>query len=192
MKLNAKTIKNIIFYGFIIFLFTPYGANTKVKLIQGVSYVKSLLFAPSSAAVDERKPVNTFNVQLNAIKDAKSINLRDLKGNVIFLNYWATWCPPCRAEMPSIQSLYNDYKDKIAFVFITSDSEAKVSKFYSENNYQLPTYQLGSNPPSEISTRSLPTTFILDKNGKIVLRETGASNWNSSKSRALLDKLLQE
>ena len=190
MKINKKMIYNIIFFGFIIFLFTPYGLSTKAKLVQGITYVKSMLFSPSSEKIADRKQISSLNTELTAIYDANNMNLNELKGNVIFINYWATWCPPCVAEMPSIQSLYNDYKDKIAFVFITSDDKDKTTKFYEKNNYKLPTYNLTSAIAPEISTRSLPTTFIIDKNGKLALKETGASNWNSAKVRQLLDDLI--
>jgi thiol-disulfide isomerase/thioredoxin len=183
---------NILFFGFIIFLFTPYGASTKAKLSQGVTYLKSMVFSPKSTKVEDRIAINSLNLDLKGIYSASDINLNDLKGKVVFINYWATWCPPCRAEMPSIQSLYNDYKDKIAFVFLTTDEKSKVDKFYAENKYDLPTYNLNSNPPSELNTRSIPATFIIDKNGKLALKEMGASNWNSSKVRQLLDDLISE
>ncbi len=189
MKVTKKMISNIIFYGLIIFILTPYG---RPKFLQAVSYVKSAVISPSIAKESERTNSVNLNVKLTDLIGNEDINLSDLKGKVIFINYWATWCAPCRAEMPSIQKLYNDYKDKIAFVFITSDSKLKVTKFYLDNNYKLPTYNLITNPPNEINTNSLPTTFILDKKARIVARETGASNWNSSSVRKMLDRLLAE
>jgi thiol-disulfide isomerase/thioredoxin len=192
MKLTKKMIYNIIFFGFIIFLFTPYGKTTKAKILQGVTYVKSMLISPSVSSVENRVEVSSFNAELKGIYNANNMNLSEVKGNVVFLNYWATWCPPCVAEMPSVQSLYDDYKDKIAFVFITQDDLNKVDSFYKKKDYNLPTYNLMSAIAQEISTRSLPTTFIIDKKGKVALRETGASNWNSGKVRKLLDGLLAE
>lgn len=192
MKINRKMIYNIIFFGFIIFLFTPYGLSTKAKLIQGVAYIKSTLFSLSADKVEDRKLISSFNTKLTAIYNANDINLNELKGNVIFINYWGTWCAPCIAEMPSIQSLYNDYKNKVIFVFITSDSKIKTTEFYQKNNYSLPTYNLASEIAPEISTTSLPTTFIVDKNGKLALRGTGVSNWNSIKIRRILDDLISE
>ncbi|MEE9349654.1 MAG: TlpA disulfide reductase family protein [Flavobacteriaceae bacterium] len=192
MKFTKKMWSNILFFGFIIFLFTPYGASTKAKLIQGVTYVKTLIFAPSADEVINRKVISSLDLSLKGISYANDVNLASQKGKVIFINYWATWCPPCRAEMPSIQSLFNDYKDKVSFIFITSDDKSKVDKYYSENKYKLPTYNMLSNPASEINTRSLPTTFIIDKQGRLALKETGASNWNSGKVRKMLDDLINE
>lgn len=192
MKLSKKMIYNIIFYGFIIFLFTPYGSGARGKLIQGVSYIKSFVMPSKAIDISKRTAVSSLDFSLRAISNGNDFNLKDQKGKVILLNYWATWCPPCRGEMPTLQSLYNDYKDKIVFAFITSDDKLKVDKFYDENNYQLPTYNMMSNPSPEINTRTLPTTFIIDKEGKIAFKETGASNWNSSSVRKMLDTLIAE
>ncbi len=193
MKLTKKMIYNILFFGFIIFLFTPYGLSTRAKLTQGFTYVKSMLFSPKVTKVEDRIMISSLDTELTGIYDqTNDINLKELKGKVIFINYWATWCPPCVAEMPSIQSLYDDYKDKITFVFITSDDSVKVTNFYKKHKYNLPTYNLNSTIAPEISTRSLPTTFIIDKKGKLVLKETGAANWNSSKVRQMLDDLVAE
>ena len=192
MKLNKKTIQNILFYGFIIFLFTPYGSGTRGKLIQGVSYVKSFIIPSKAIDISKRTQISSLDLELHAIVSGNDFNLKDQKGKVILINYWATWCPPCRGEMPSLQSLYNNYKDKIIFVFLTQDEKTKVDKFYAENNYQLPTYNLMSNPAPEINTRTLPTTFIIDKQGKLAFKEVGASNWNSSSVRKMLDTLIAE
>jgi thiol-disulfide isomerase/thioredoxin len=189
MKISKKMIYNILFYGLIIFILTPYG---RPKFLQAISYVKSIIISPSIPEDENRIHISDMNLDLKGIANATDINLNDAQGKVIFLNYWATWCPPCRAEMPSIQQLYNDYKDKMVFVFITNEPKEKVVKYYSEKNHNFPTYSLLSNPAPEISTRSLPTTFIIDKQGKIVAKEIGASNWNSSGYRKMFDALLAE
>ena len=180
---------NILFYGLIIFILTPYG---RPKFIQVFSYVKSAVMPSKAIDISKRIQIVSLDLALRNVDNVSDFNLKDQKGKVILLNYWATWCPPCRDEMPSLQSLYNDYKDKIVFVFLTQDDKNKVAKFYAENNYQFPTYNLISNPSPEISTRTLPTTFIIDKNGKLAAKETGASNWNSSGVRKMLDGLLAE
>jgi len=191
MVFIKKNIFNILFFGFLIFLFTPYGTNTRAKLLQGVTFVKTLVFAPSASEASERETISSLDLQLKGIANATNINLNSLKGKVIFINYWATWCPACRAEMPSIQSLYNDYKDKVAFVFITSDEKSKVDTYYTKNNFNLPTYNLLTNPVDQINTQSLPTTFIIDKDGKLAMKEIGAVNWNSNAVRKMLNELIQ-
>ncbi len=192
MKFNRKTLSNILFFGFIIFLFTPFGLGTRAKLTQGFAYVKSFVFSPAVENSEERTSLDTYNVSLKGIASANDTNLESLKGKVIFINYWATWCPPCIAEMPMIKSLYTDYNDKIEFLFVTNEDEAKVSRFYTKHNYDFPTYNVMSKLPEQIDYATLPTTYILDKNGKVAVLEFGAANWNSNKIRKLLDDLIAE
>lgn len=190
MKLTKKTLYNILFFAFIIFLFTPYGLGIKSKLTQGVTYVKSFIFSPKVTNVEDRTELDIYDLKLKAISNANDVNLESFKGQVVFINYWATWCAPCRAEMPMLNKLYDDYKDKIVFLFITSDDNLKVDKYYTNNDYKFPTYNLLSSPPEQISTQSIPATFILDRQAKVALEEFGPSDWNSSKVRKLLDELL--
>ncbi len=192
MKITKKLLSNVLFYGVIIFLFTPYGKGARAKLIQGVSFAKSFVMPSKAIDISERQKTSSLSLSLKAIHTGEDFDLNDKKGNVILINYWATWCPPCIGEMPSLQNLYNDYKDKVTFVFLTSDKKEKVTKFYNDNNYNLPTYNMISIPSAEINTRSLPTTFIIDKNGKIAYKDTGASNWNSASVRNMLDDLIKE
>ncbi len=192
MEKIKKNISNILFFGFVVFLFTPYGLSTKTKLIAGVSSIKTFVWPLKPIAKQKRKTISTLNIPLKAIQHAKDVNVLEFKGKVIFINYWATWCPPCIAEMPSLQYLYNEYKDKVVFLFITSDSQKKVTDFYQTKQLMLPTYQLKKTLPKEINSNSLPTTYIIDKQGRIVLETTGASDWSSEKVKSLLDSVIAE
>tara|TARA_R110002073_G_scaffold72537_1_gene177387 strand:- start:383282 stop:383860 length:579 start_codon:yes stop_codon:yes gene_type:complete len=192
MTIKKKHIYNILFYGFILFLFTPYGLGTKAKLTEGITYVKSFIFPPSETAVNERKALDTYNVDLQGITNATDLNLETTKGKVVFINHWATWCAPCRAEMPSLQKLYDDYKDRVVFVFLTTDTKKVVDNFYESKEYNLPTYALNTSIPKQINTTSLPATFILDKQGKVYLEEFGPADWNSSHIRTMLDTLITQ
>lgn len=192
MQFNRKTISNILFFGFIIFLFTPFGLGTRAKLTQGITYVKTIFFSPSVKNIENRMTLDTYDLGLKGIVSAADVNLVSLKGKVVFINYWATWCPPCIAEMPMINSLYADYKDKLVFLFITTDNKEEVQRFYTKNGYKFPTYNQPSNGPEQLEVATIPTTFILDKEGKLALSEYGATNWNSDKIRDLLDNLIEE
>ena len=97
------------------------------------------------------------------------VNLNQLKGKVVIINLWATWCPPCLAEMPSLDQLYKDFSgnDKIVILSVDVDGNLKASgKFLAKRKYSLPLYQLNSTLPNGLSTKSIPTTIILDKSGK--------------------------
>ncbi len=153
-------------------------------------FQRQIAFSPSVNTVEESEKIDTYNWSLNGL-NTEDIHFSDLKGKVVFVNFWATWCPPCRAEMPMIQKLYNDYKDRVAFVFVTNENWPTVKKFYSKNSYNLPTYNSISSPPNKFSeTNSIPATYLLDKEGNILIKKTGAADWDSDKVRSLLDELI--
>ena len=182
MKLNKKMWSNIIFVIVIAALIYP---NSRAFIM------RQLAFAPSVSSVAKSPTLQDYNWQLQGLNTA-NINFESLKEEVVFVNIWATWCPPCRAEMPLIQKLYDDYKDKVKFVMVTSDTEQKVTSYYKEHSLDLPTYNMQTREPSLFTTRSIPATFIVSKNGKVVVSTVGAADWNSKKIRKLLDKLLSE
>ncbi|CAM1370872.1 TlpA family protein disulfide reductase [Tenacibaculum xiamenense] len=182
MKVTKKLVSNILFILVIALLLYP---PTKERIIRLVS------FAPSAIEKSERKVLTNYNWTLQGL-NTTSIEGSNLKGKVVFLNFWATWCPPCRAELPSIQKLYNDYKDKVDFVFITNEKWEEVKQYYKKEGYLLPTYSLRSKLPSMLETSSIPQTFIINGDGEIVVSKNGAANWNSNKIRELLTQLVSQ
>ena len=153
-------------------------------------FQRQIAFSPSVNEVEESEKIDTYNWSLNGL-NTDPINFKDLKGKVVFVNFWATWCPPCRAEMPMIQNLYNDYKDNVAFVFVTSENWVTVETFFKKHKYNLPTYNSVSVPPNKFTeTNSIPASYLLDKEGNILISKTGAADWDSGKVRNLLDKLI--
>lgn len=93
--------------------------------------------------------------------------------------------------MPSVQEFYDDYKDKVAFIFITSDDWQKVNTFYKKHNYDLPTFASAGNYPQELpSVSSIPRTFVIDKNGYLRVDKSGAADWNSESFRKQIDSFL--
>ena len=124
------------------------------------------------------------------------VRLSDLRGQPVLINIWATWCYPCRVEMPSINALYQDYQTKgLAIVAIATDQEGKpiVAPFLQA--YRL-TFPVLLDPQNMLGARlqmsGIPTSYLLDKRGRIVGFESGARDWNSRQIRHLLDQLLAE
>ena len=100
----------------------------------------------------------------------QSWHLRDLRGKVVLVNFWATWCPPCRKEMPDLQALYDKYKDRGFVVLSISDEEAaKVSPFVAERKI---TYPVLLDPGRKVNTafvvEGIPKSFVYDRDGKLV------------------------
>ena len=188
MKFLKKNLSNIIFFVFIVFLFTPYGLPVRATFIKAVSFVTTRVF---SIEVDKKDQIflEDYNWELIDL-EGNATNLKSYKGKVIVVNFWATWCPPCIAEMPSFQKLYDNYESKVVFLFVANDEPKKVENFIKDKSYDLPVYFQRSNSPSAIDSNALPTTFVIDSKGMIVAKKVGAADWNSSNIRELLDKLI--
>lgn len=156
-----------------------------------------------------RKPVQVFIIRTIGMwapslaedqalgKDDLHIRLRSMEGydtylssgdKPKFISFWATWCPPCIAELPAIQSLYNEMSDEMDFYLITSDEPEKVNAFLKKKKYQLPVYyQLQQLSPA-LDHNSIPYTVVIDASGKLLFEATGARNWDSKKVKEAIRK----
>jgi peroxiredoxin len=124
-----------------------------------------------------------------------TFRLADYRGKVVFLNFWATWCPPCKEEMPAMERLYQRYKDKgLVVLAVSVDTEGVpiVTPFVKE--YKL-TFPIGFDHKmavaEEYGVRGLPTSFLVDKRGTLVGLALGPREWNGKASRALIESLLR-
>ena len=188
MKIKKSHRNNLIMLVVIGLLIIPQvRRQLQIVLHKGLSYVNSSTFIE----VDNRKSLAEPNWQLKSDSDI-NLDFRETKGKVVFINFWATWCPPCIAEMPSIQKLYDDYNDKVVFLLVTNDRFGTVEKFKSKENYNFPVFNPLNDVPKELKTFAIPRTFILNKKGEIVVDESGAVDWNSDKVRSQLNQLLSE
>ena len=110
--------------------------------------------------------------------DGVEVNLKDYaQGKTVFLNFWATWCPPCVAEMPSIDTLHGLLGDTMAFVCISQEDAATLKKFIEGKQYSFPVFYMDTPPPAELNAAVLPTTFIIFSDGKILLKHMGGADW---------------
>ncbi len=155
------------------------------KDIQSRGYFLPVPAPAAQPAVDA-----DFNLPLHSL-DGKSISLQDLKGKVIFLNVWASWCPPCRSEMPGIAELYQESgTDGVAFVMLAIDENHDLLRRYlDQKGYQFPVYLPASSIPSAYLTQSIPATFVINRQGQIVFRHEGVADYNSPEFKAFLSKL---
>ncbi|WP_276088096.1 TlpA disulfide reductase family protein [Pedobacter sp. JY14-1] len=129
------------------------------------------------------------------LKDGRTIRMSSLKGKVVFINFWASWCPPCRAEFPGMIKLYNRFKDddRIIFLFVNEDDNLQTAEEYlNRENYQLPLALNQGGIPSAIYSGNLPTTIVLDKTGQLRYRHEGFAAYDSPEFMAQLEHLVKE
>lgn len=186
MKLFKNQWFNIIFGVLILVLIIP----ATRKPIQ-IFINKTLAFSPSVISEGDRATLADYNWMLEK-NNKDRVEFSEYEGKVIFVNFWATWCPPCIAEMPSLQLLYEDYQDKVVFLFVSSEDRETVRGFLNRREYSIPAYRPLSDAPMPLNGNTLPTTYLIDKNGNIVIQKVGAADWNSDKVRETIDGLLQE
>jgi thiol-disulfide isomerase/thioredoxin len=140
----------------------------------------------------EKLPDADFNLQVKDL-NGKPINMADYRGKVIFLNFWATWCMPCVAELPSINKLYLQFKDEnVVFLLISNEQLEKVVRYHERKKYDIPFYIIDNEGfiPQQYFSQSIPTTFIINKEGKIVKASAGAEDWDDKEFVETLKKML--
>jgi len=133
-----------------------------------------------------------WNMRIRKSGAGEHITLESFRGRPVFLNFWATWCPPCIAEMPSIQELYDDYKNEVAFVLVSNESRDVIDAFMERHDYDLPVYSLVSGVPAIFETSTIPSTYFIGSSGRLLISKTGAARWNSGKVRDMIDDQLQK
>lgn len=127
----------------------------------------------------------------------EEVSFDDHLGDVVLVNVWATWCRPCRVEMPSIQSSYERFRDH-GFTVLAVSVDAgpghrqKVTEFVREHGLDFPVLL---DPENRISRTlrivGVPETFVLDREGRIIKRVIGVTDWDSPGNRALIEELLR-
>jgi len=129
--------------------------------------------------------------------DAKKFSLKDYRGKVVLLNFWATWCPPCRREMPSIERLYQHFKDKGFIVLALNQMEDGDQVFtYTAELEVAPTFPILFDKDSDVSRAysvlGLPTTYLIDKKGNIRFRAIGGREFDHPEVEKQILQLIQE
>jgi thiol-disulfide isomerase/thioredoxin len=142
------------------------------------------------------KPIPAPDFTLEDI-DAKKFSLKDYRGKVILLNFWATWCPPCRREMPSIERLNQNLKGKDFIVLAVNQMEDSDQVFtYTGELEVAPTFTIlfdkDSNVARAYSVLGLPTTYLIDKKGNIRFRAIGGREFDHPEVEKQILQLMQE
>lgn len=122
--------------------------------------------------------------------DGDRVSLEELRGEVLFINLWATWCTPCVVEMRSIERLRDSLGDvDVRFLVVTHEDARPVERFLRARSYDLPIYLEVSPMPEAYGLEVLPTTYVVDRRGRIVLKHRGAARWDDDSVRGFLAHL---
>ena len=125
-------------------------------------------------------------------EDGSELPLDRLRGKVAFLNFWATWCVPCVAELPSIARLRTLVADiGVEVLCLTSDPADRVRKVLSDGGLSLPVHFYEGEPPALFASDSIPATFILARDGTVAFRRQGSAKWDGESTLAFLKRLAE-
>jgi len=136
---------------------------------------------------NENSPISDENWHWSLIDETgKKVQLADFKGQKLFINTWATWCPPCNAEMPYIIDLMV-LAPETKFLFVTNENPEKVINHLDKKDWRIPVFYNLQQPVNELEYKSLPTTFIIDENGVLIHKSAGMKKWNNQNVIDLLN-----
>ena len=205
--MNPKILK-IIFAGMsicIVFLSYKFNeVNNDLKKYKeyykdlSVMYLNEVIEAPKlepPSAQDMKVTTIDFDSNVLQFSDLENniFTIQDFNGKNLFINYWATWCNPCLAEMPYMAELYENYKDEEDIIFLyLSREKLEVIKNYipkDESLQQLPIYKIITDDEF-FATSGIPTTFIINSGGEVIVKDLGSAFWNDESVFKLIDNLI--
>ena len=163
-----------------------------------IMYLNEVIEAPElEAPSSEDMKVSTIDFESNMLQfsdlDNNIFTIQDFKGKNLFINYWATWCNPCLAEMPSMADLYEHYSenDDIVFLYLSREELKTITEFIPKDVslQKLPLYKVITDDEF-FATTGIPTTFIINTNGNLIVKDVGSAFWNDESVFNFIDNLL--
>ncbi|WP_257668160.1 TlpA family protein disulfide reductase [Parapedobacter tibetensis] len=195
-KIKTSNIIAIIVASFLILLLVS--PDTKAWVSRGLMKIglfkpdlESNPTSPEEVALDTGVSPSVFFTD----GDGNRIDAANQAGKVVFINFWATWCPPCIAEMPSIDKLYQQFKDNENVVFVIADVDKqyeKSKKFMESKKLNLPVHIPSGDIPGHWLGGAIPTTIILDKQGQIATRHEGMADYSRPEIAEFIQKLIAD
>ncbi len=185
-SMKRSTILTLLVISLVLALFvTPLGYHGKVWLNQLFSGT------PGVIQTSKRDKLADYDWKL---KDAEwdFFSFEKSRGNVVFINFWASWRLPCAAELKGIQKLYDTYEDKIDFYIITNEERPPVEEFMEEKDFTFPVTYLIIGERSPIEVLEPPASYIIDRDGYIVVKEDDIKDWDNTTVHKLLDELINK
>lgn len=190
--LKEKLKKNLDLILFLVFIGFVYAGGWQADVF-GFVQRGILAIGLFDAEPSQDQPLKPTNLDFH-LQDVqgKRVNMAELRGKIVFINIWASWCPPCVAEMPGIHDLYEELKElnkkkEIVFLMISVDEEKeKAIKFMERKEFRFPLYFPINAFPPEFSYQSIPSTFVISPEGKIVYQKEGMASYDSQEFKDFL------
>ena len=181
MQFNRSQIGTVLMLVAVAVLL--FSHSTKTRLIAGMMMLG--FFKPDIPDLhSNQKLMLAPPIEVSGI-NGQQISLQKLKGKVVFVNFWATWCAPCLAELPSINSLYRKLKNDTNIVFLAVDVDndlSKSSRFLLDKGYTLPDFGGDdAHVPRFYYSEGIPSTYVINKKGEIVFRHFNRANYDGDK-----------
>ena len=205
--MNPKILKIIIAGMAICIVFLSYKfyeVNNDLKKYKeyykdlSIMYLNEVIEPPkleAPSAEDMKVTKIDFDSNMLQFSDLENniFTLQNFKGKNLFINYWATWCNPCLAEMPYMAELYENYKDEDDIIFLyLSREKLEIIKNYipkDESLQQLPIYKIITDDEF-FATSGIPTTFIINSDGEVIVKDLGSAFWNDESVFKFIDNLI--
>lgn len=188
IKKNGFTVLMVILIG--VMFVSPNAKSFMLRQLMATGLFNASI---DTKVADSKK---TANVDFDFSDENGGVqNTSSLRGKVVFINFWASWCPPCRAELPSIETLYSKFKDNpdVFFLTVNQDDDLATGRAYlKKEKYAVPLFTVNGNVPKEVYAGVLPTTVVLDKSGKIRYHNAGFANYASDKFLKQIEELIKE
>ena len=162
-----------------------------------ITYLNEIMQAPALEPSLKDGNIISIDFETNALQftdlDSKMFSIQDFKGKTLFINYWATWCNPCLAEMPSMADLYERYSsnDDIVFLYLSREELKTIQEYIpkDESLQKIPIYKVVTDDEF-FATTGIPTTFIINSSGDLIVKDVGSAFWNDQSVFNFIDNLL--
>ena len=205
--MDSKKLYSIIIILIIILSFLSYKYNDTNKQLEkykgyykdlSVMYLNEVIDAPELKKPSSREmKVTTIDFERNMLQfsdlENNIFSIQNFKGKNLFINYWATWCNPCLAEMPYMAELYEKYKDEedIIFLYLSREKLETIKNYIpkDESLQQLPIYKVITDDEF-FATSGIPTTFIVNSDGEVIVKDLGSAFWNDESVFKFIDNLI--
>jgi thiol-disulfide isomerase/thioredoxin len=176
--------------GVIAFLYFT-GLHTTVIGTLQKGLLATGLIKPSIPSITDSFPEANRDFYM-ADEDGQVISLAHFEGEVVFMNIWATWCPPCIAEMPSINKLYRQFgeSDNVKFVLVSMDDDFdKAKEFMEKRGFDMPIYHYRTKVPGTYESSVIPTTYVISGDGKLMMEKQGLAKYDTPEFEQFLRDL---